>query len=86
MTARTKKVIIERERTGRQGPERTVTLRFVVEVPDRPDRAGRWVAQGSHTAINPDTGLDAVWLDGEPVPDWAIDPEILATRAEPPAE
>lgn len=35
-------------------------------------RPKRWVAVGRHEVINPDTGLNAVFLDGETVPDWAL--------------
>lgn len=31
-----------------------------------------------HSATNPDTGLTAVWLRGEVVPDWAASDEDMA--------
>lgn len=38
---------------------------------DAPARRVR-VTEGYHHSLNPDTGLPAVFLEGEVVPDWAL--------------
>lgn len=74
MSLKTKKLLLD----GRDSGDHA-TVAVTVWIPATGDCAGRWVAKGSHTAMNPDTGLEAVWLDGEEVPEWALPAEEEST-------
>jgi len=65
MTKRTVNVVREHENGEK------VRTPLEVDVPEAPTPDKRRIAKGYHHAVHPTLGIEAVWVDGEPVPDWA---------------
>ena len=61
------------------GPRKAVKLRVEFDRPEREREPKRVVVTDEHYyATNPTTGLDAVFLPGEVIPDWALGDEDRA--------
>ncbi len=80
MTRRTATVAVDND-----GWRKDVTLRFEYNGPERDGQPQhRIVTDNYYYADNPTTGLPAVFLPGETLPDWALSDKDRTKLGDPP--
>ena len=76
------------EKRVRLDPEDKTYLYLVYDTPEQPDtRPPRIFTDDYYNGnVNPDTGLPTVYVPGEVVPDWAVQPDDRAALGLPALE